>query len=330
MPTGTLILTRQDVAALLDLKTCIAAVERAFALHGAGQMPPPAIAAVHAERGGFHIKAASLVAGRAYVAVKVNGNFPGNAGRHGLPTIQGAIVLCDGTNGRVLAIMDSIAVTALRTAAASAVAARHLARPVDPVVAVCGCGVQGRVQLQALATLRPVRAVLAWDGDATRAAAFAREVEASLGVPVRPAPTPRAAAGDCDIVVTCTSAQRWFLGRGDVRPGTFIAAVGADNEQKQEIEPELLAASTVVVDILEQAATIGDLHHAIDAGVMTREHVHAELGAIVAGKASGRRSEEEIIVFDSTGTALQDVASAAAVFERALAAGRGVTVPLSE
>jgi ornithine cyclodeaminase/alanine dehydrogenase-like protein (mu-crystallin family) len=329
MTTGALVLTRRDVAALLDLETCIAAVERSFALHGAGQVRAPAIAGVPADGGGFHIKAASIVSGRPYFAVKVNANFPHNRERHGLPTIQGAIILSDGENGRVLAILDSIEVTALRTAAASAVAARHLARPVEPVVAVCGCGVQGRAQLRALATLRPLGRVLAWDAEASRAQHYAREMEAALGVPVQAVATPGAAARDSDIVLTCTPARRWFLGRSDVRPGTFIAAVGADNEQKQEIEPELLAASTVVVDVLDQAATIGDLHHAIAAGVMTRDQVHAELGAIVAGKAAGRRSAEEIIVFDSTGTALQDVAAAAAVFERAVAAGAGVAVPIA-
>jgi len=107
-----------------------------------------------------------------------------------------------------------------------------------------------------------------------------------------------------------------------------VAAVGADNEHKQEIEPALLAHSTVVVDVLNQAVTIGEVHHAIDAGAMTRDQVHAELGEIVAGKKPGRRSGEEIIVFDSTGTALQDVAAAAVVYERALAAGEGVQVPL--
>jgi ornithine cyclodeaminase/alanine dehydrogenase-like protein (mu-crystallin family) len=129
-----------------------------------------------------------------------------------------------------------------------------------------------------------------------------------------------------DVCVTCTTARRAFLGRGDIRPGTFLAAVGADNEDKQELEADLLAASTVVADILEQSATIGDLHHAIANGLMTKAKVHAELGDIVAGRKAGRRSADEIIVFDSTGTALQDVAVGALVYERALAAGAGIQV----
>jgi ornithine cyclodeaminase/alanine dehydrogenase-like protein (mu-crystallin family) len=174
-----------------------------------------------------------------------------------------------------------------------------------------------------------LRRVLAWDVDTARAEAFAREMEATLQVPVRVAAQPGAAARESDVVLTCTPANRWFLGRSDVRPGTFIAAVGADNEHKQEIEPALLAACTVVVDVLDPAATMGDLHHALAAGLMTRDQVHAELGAVVAGRRPARRNGEEIIVFDSTGTAFQDVAAAAVVYERAVAAGAGVRVALS-
>ncbi|HEX4574320.1 MAG TPA: hypothetical protein VH158_04265, partial [Gemmatimonadales bacterium] len=119
-----------------------------------------------------------------------------------------------------------------------------------------------------------------------------------------------------------------ILGAEDVRPGTFVAAVGADHPEKQEIAPTLMAASRVVVDVLEQAATIGDLHHALAAGVLTRADVDAELGEVVAGRKPGRRTPEETIVFDSTGMALQDVAAAATVYERALQAGRGLAVLL--
>jgi ornithine cyclodeaminase/alanine dehydrogenase-like protein (mu-crystallin family) len=117
-----------------------------------------------------------------------------------------------------------------------------------------------------------------------------------------------------------------LLGPDDVRPGTFIAAVGADSSQKQEIHPGLMAKSKIVCDIVEQCAVIGDLHHSLEAGVITLEDVHAELGAIVAGQEPGRESEEEIVVFDSTGMALQDVATAAMLYEKAERQGSGVLV----
>jgi ornithine cyclodeaminase/alanine dehydrogenase-like protein (mu-crystallin family) len=124
-----------------------------------------------------------------------------------------------------------------------------------------------------------------------------------------------------DIVVTCTPSRAAFLEK--VQPGTFVAAVGADSEEKQELAPSLMASSKVVTDVTEQCRTIGDLHHAIDAGAMRAEDVYAELSEIVAGKKRGRDRDDEVIIFDSTGMALQDVAAAAIVYERALAVGRG-------
>ena len=123
---------------------------------------------------------------------------------------------------------------------------------------------------------------------------------------------------ESDICVTCTPSKKYFLKRESVKPGTFVAAVGSDNEDKQELDPRLLASNKVVVDSVEQASKIGELHHAIDSGIMNRDQVYAELGDIIAGKKKGRVSSDEIIIFDSTGTALQDVAAAAIVYEKAV------------
>jgi len=185
-------------------------------------------------------------------------------------------------------------------------------------VTICGCGVQGRDQLRALARVLPVRTVLAVDVDGRRAAEYAAAMEAELGLDVRAAGDLTSAARVSDVCVTCTPSRRAILGRDAVRAGAFVAAVGADNPEKQEIDPALLAASKVVVDVLEQCATIGDLHHAIAAGVMTQGDVHAELAEVVAGARPGRESDDEVVVFDSTGTAVQDVAAAALVYERAV------------
>jgi ornithine cyclodeaminase/alanine dehydrogenase-like protein (mu-crystallin family) len=131
-----------------------------------------------------------------------------------------------------------------------------------------------------------------------------------------------------DVIITCTPSREPLLRSGDIRPGAFIAAVGADSEHKSEIAPDLLAASKVVVDALEQCATNGDLHHAIEAGVMRRENVHADLADVVNDTKPGRRSDEEIIIFDSTGTALEDVAAAAVVYELAIERDAGIRVDL--
>jgi alanine dehydrogenase len=266
----------------------------------------------------FHIKAGTLDLSRPYFAAKTNANFPGNIERYGLPTIQGVIALFDAERGTPLAILDSREITSLRTGAATAVATKYLARDDASIVTICGCGVQGRTQLAAVAAVRPLRRVYAVDRNRENAARFAREMSNELGVDVIPADDLAAAARESDICVTCTPSRQAILGAGDVNAGTFVAGVGADNPDKQELDPLLLARAAVVVDILDQAATSGDLHHAIAAGVMTRESVRAELGEVVAGKKPGRLHDDEILIFDSTGMALQDVAAAAAVYEKAI------------
>jgi alanine dehydrogenase len=323
-----IVLTRPEVAALLSVDDCTAAVERGFLAQARGQIFPAGVLGTHVHAGGFHVKTAGLDLERPLFAAKVNANFPGNPSRYALPTIQGVVALFDAENGRVLALLDSIALTSLRTAAASAVAARYLARTDASVVAIVGCGEQGRSQLRALVRVRPITTALAFDIDGARAAQYAREMAAELGIAVQAVAEMHVATRMCDICVTCTPSRRPLLDVGDVRPGTFVAAVGADNPEKQEIAPALLAACTLVVDVLEQCATIGDLHHAIAAGVVAREDVHAELSAVIGGTKPGRRSDDEIIVFDSTGTALEDVAAAAVVYAKAVASGRGMRVDL--
>jgi len=319
-----LLLTPQEVRGLLTIDECIGAVEHAFRLYGEGRAIAPAVLSMHVPHGGFHVKAGLLDLDRRYFAAKVNGNFPENNARFGLPTIQGVIVLCDAERGSPLAIMDSRDITALRTAAATAVAAKYLARRDSRTVTVCGCGHQGRVQLKALACVRQLRQVFAYDKNEEQALRFAREAAQELAITVSAVTDLAAAVRQSDICVTCTPSRQPLLGLNDVRPGTFIAAVGADNPQKQELHPALMAKSKIVADILEQCAVMGDLHHALDAGAVAEGDVHAELGEIVAGKKTGREWAEEIIIFDSTGMALQDVAAAALVYEKAERQGSGV------
>jgi len=246
------------------------------------------------------------------VALKLNGNFPGNPDR-GLPTIQGAILLCDGETGALLAIMDSIEVTLRRTAAATVLAARYLARPESRTALVCGCGAQARAQLAALREELPLTRCLAWDCNPSFAEQFAREEDCEA--------LESLTTGDgVDVIVTCTTATEPFLGPEQVAPGTFVAAVGADNPGKNEIMPSLFKAAMVVTDVRAQCAAMGDLRHAIEAGI-DPACVHAELAELVSAAKPGRTSADQITLFDSTGTALQDVASAAMIYERALARG---------
>ena len=326
---GVLILTRSEVAELMDLSDYMHAVENAFLLPASGGIPGPGVLDIPAERGMFHVKGSSMLAGgRIYVAVKVNGNFPENKSRFELPTIQGAILLCDGIHGYPLAVLDSVEITTCRTAAATAIAAKRLARSDSRTATMCGCGVQGKIQLLALTNVLPLTRAFAFDRDESVAAAFSREMTQKSGIPVIAVRRPEEGTRQSDVIVTCTTSRRFFLKRDHVPRGAFVAAVGADSHDKQEIDPALMASSKVVTDITSQCERIGDLHHAIEAKVMTRGDVYAELHDIVSGARPGRVADEEIVVFDSTGTALQDVAAAAVAYQRAVERGIGKFVNL--
>ena len=330
MNRATLLLTGEDVRALLPAADCIDAVERAFRRAAAGA-PAAGVLAMPVGGGGFHVKAAALRLSRHYFAAKLNGNFPANPARHGLPTIQGVVALCDADDGRLLALMDSIEITRLRTGAATAVAARYLARPESSTLTLFGCGSQAAAQVRCLSHTLPIRQVHLYDPDSRRAESLARWIRAELALEARAlsAETVMGQARESDVIVTCTPSRRPFLGRAHLRTGTFVGAVGADAPDKQELEPELLAASTLVVDVREQCAAFGELHHALAAGLLHGDPAPAELAQVVAGTRPGRTDPNELTVFDSTGTALEDVAAAALCFERAERSGRGLTLQLA-
>ncbi|MEO5492589.1 MAG: ornithine cyclodeaminase family protein [Sphingomonas sp.] len=323
----TILLTRADVAALMDPAAYLDAVGAGFRAGATGRAQAPTPLSLPVPGGGFHGKAASITLDRDYVALKFNANFPGNPRGHGLPTIQGAILLCDGATGVLLAIMDSIEVTLGRTAAATALAARYLARRDSRALLICGCGDQAPAQLAALRAVLPLERVAVWDVDADRARAFAR-VTGRDDFAVVATDDLTAAARRSDVIVTCTSATTPFLDESMIAPGTFIAAIGADSPGKGEIAPTLMARATVVADVIEQCAVMGDLHHALAAGAMTLSQVHGDLGALVTGQITVPDSAG-ITLFDSTGTGIQDVATAVAVFGRACAAGRGTAIALA-
>ena len=320
---STLLLNRSEVQKLLSLVECVGVIERVFLQQGEGKIPPSGILGVRRRSGGLHVKTACLSSAKNYIAAKLNTNFPQNHALFGLPTIQGVIVLCDADNGRTLAVFDSMEITLTRTAAATAVATKYLARKDSSVATICGCGNQGNAQVRALSLMLPLRKVYAFDLDPNASLRFAARLSSELNIDMEPVHRLRDAIRSSDVVVTCTPATEFFVHKEHVVPGTFIAAVGADDSHKQEIDPSLLASVKIVGDSLEQVCSIGDTHHAIANGLMRKEHIHAELAEVVAGKKVGRTSETEIIVFDSTGVAIEDAAAAAMVFEKALAVGIG-------
>ncbi len=321
-PVGTLILCRSDVCSLLRFEEYVQVIEEAFRLYAKGKVLNSGLMHIDLIDGEFHIKAGGLELSDLFFCVKVNGAFFGNMERFGMPNIQGSILLYDGKSGYPLAVMESGEITMKRTGAAAAVAAKYLARPESSVVTICGAGRQGHVQLSAMKSVLPIKNAYVFDLDKARAESFANEMSQQCSIDVVATSDLSNAVRKSDVCVTCTPSHQYYLTKEDISAGTFIAAMGADSPEKQELDPDLLKSNKVVVDVLEQCARVGELHHALERG-MTRADVYAELGEIVAGNKLGRTSEEEITVFDATGTALQDAAAAVAIYQKAILSGNG-------
>ncbi len=311
----TLILARELIAQIVPPGAYLDAVRTAFRQLGSGEVATPPVAHLDGLDGKFHIKAAVRSTHPHRAAVKVNGNFPHNAARHELPVIQGFIALLDAERGAVLALMDSTEITARRTAACSALAAQRLAPANARHLALIGCGVQARYHVEALAQLFSLESIALYDNVAERAIELAGDLQDRFNVEVQPSPA--AAARGAQIIVTATPSRTALLDASDVDAGCFIAGVGADSAGKQELSPALLGRARVVPDVLAQAIHMGDLQHAVRAGVMTQADIHGELADVVLGRVPGRTSADEIFVFDSTGTGIADLAAAEIVYERA-------------
>ena len=310
------VLDEAAVRAHLDMAGCVCVVEECFAALARGEAPAPGVLGFEVPGGGMHLKAAAWPE-RGWFVAKVNSNYPGNPAR-GLPTIQGLLMLYELEGGRPVAVLDSAELTARRTAGATGVAVKHLIAEGPVVVTVVGCGRQAESQLEAVAAVRPLERVHVHDVRLEAAQELATRLCGKL--PIESVVDWRTRARESDVVITCTPSRAAFLGSNDVRRGALVAAVGADHPHKQEITPELLARAKVVCDVTEQCAAMGDLHHALAAGVMERSAVHAQLGEVVAGLKHGRTSHDEIIVFDSTGMALQDLVAAVLTYEKAVLA----------
>jgi alanine dehydrogenase len=323
-PHKTLLLSGHTVCDLVPLREYISVVEEAFKMHSLGKSFKPEMMHLRSIDGEFHIKAGGLEFQKRLFALKINADFPLNQARFGTSLWHGLIVLCNGEDGYPLAIMDSREITLRRTAAATAVATRHLANLDTDTITICGYGAQACMQLCALAEVLPIRRIFVFARDQLRASAFAVTMSKSLNVVVEPTADLRTALRESRVCVTCTRSTTYFLFREYVMAGTFIAAVGADSPNKQELDPELLMSSKLVVDLRAQCARVGELHHALARG-FSADKVHAELGEVISGSKAGRSSKDEVIVFDSTGTAIQDVAASAAVYEKALQLGMGET-----
>jgi len=293
-------------------------------------LPPILRVDVPDQNGEVDVKTA-YVHGAERFAIKIAGGFWDNPRRFGLPSGSGQMVVLSARTGRCEAVLlDNGYLTNLRTALAGALAARHLARETLETVGQIGAGAQGRAQMQALQLVRQFARVLVFDRDEDRLGAYVEEMPAILGVPVTAASSPEEVVRQADLVTTSTPSQEPYLRAEWLHPGLQITAMGSDAEHKQELYPQVLdRADLIVCDRRSQCVRLGELHHAVDAGILSADPEKdgvAELGELIAGQHPGRRNPDQITVCDLTGVGVQDTAIALLAYDLARTAGVGVDI----
>jgi len=324
-----LILSQADVERLLPMGECIDLMASTLATLARGDalLPLRTVIRIPQTRDAFGVMPAYLGAPKT-IGAKIVSVFPGNHGTE-LDSHQGAVLLFDRDNGSLAALLDATAITTIRTAAVSAVATRALARVNASTLAIIGSGVQARAHVEAMCAVRPIASLRVWSRNSEHArdlAAFARDhfhLEASA------ASTGAEAVSHADIVCTVTSATEPVLNGEWLKPGTHVNAVGACTPNAQEIDSEVVVRSRLYVDRREAALKEpGDILIQLQNGEIGPEHIVAELGDVLIGRGVGRRNDAEITLFKSLGLAVEDLAAAAHVYERAERAGAGVNVEL--
>ena len=323
----TRILTQRMIQELADPDEILMAVENAFRAYGQRQvqMPPKSYLFYSKYEGDLRTMPAYIEPIEA-TGVKIVNVHVRNHER-GLPTVMATIILNDPTTGFPLAIMDGTYITALRTGAAGAVAAKYLSRSNARRIAFVGCGAQAVTQLLMTLKVRPIEEVIAYDIHPEAREQFCERVRKEYGLKAVAAQNVDEVY-DADIITTTTPVHQPILRASAIRPGTHINAIGADAPGKEELDPAILLKAKVVIDDWEQASHSGEINVPVEKGLLTRDDIHAELGEVVAGLKPGRESDDEITVFDSTGLAIQDIASAQTVYRRALERGVGEELSL--
>lgn len=327
-----LVLTADDVRQALPMGDAIEAVKLAYAAVSDGRVEMPLRSRVqvapHDALSLFMPAYARTERGEA-LAVKVVSLFPQNPPR-GLAYIQAAVLVLEADTGRALAILEGSSLTAIRTGAASGAAADVLARKESKVAAVFGAGAQGRTQLEAVCTVRPIERAWVFDQDSTRAESFVAEMAGKGPIPrdLRRATTSTEALREADVICTATTSLTPVFADTDLKEGAHISAVGSYTPEMQEVPPKTVKRALVVVDARSAALVeSGDLIQPIRSGLFTESHVHAELGEIILGRRSGRESAAQVTYFKSVGIAAQDVLAAQRAVENARGLGLGREVP---
>lgn len=324
----TLLLNEKEVESVLDVATAIKAVERAFREMGEGkaEMPPRVTIFPEEYNGAFGFMPAYLKDSK-ILGIKVISHYAKNPERFNLPIILGLIILNDPETGFPFAVMSAAFITAMRTGAAGAVAAKYLSREDSRVIGLIGVGKQGVFQILALNEIRKLEKVKAYDISEKSCRNFLASVENKVDAEIELVENPKDAAEDVDILITCTPSTQPIV-RGDwLNEGIHITAIGADMPKKRELYSDAFKKiDKIVVDSIAQAVNVGELMVPLSEGIINRDCIYAEIGEIVAGRKPGRDNDKEITLFKSTGLAIQDISTAYEVYKIAKEKHVGIEV----
>ena len=326
---GLRILNQAQITELLPMAECVEVMEAALRTLARGEatLPLRTVFRVPPGRGMFGVMPAHL-SKPAALGLKAIGVFPENEGTR-LDSHQGLVLLFSPETGAPLAVMDASSITAIRTAAVSAVATRALARPDAGDLAILGSGVQARTHLEAMAVARPLRRVRAWSPHGGRLAAFVEWAGRRFGPPVEPADSAGAAVRGADLICTATASATPVVDAGWLQAGVHINAVGSSTPQARELDSATVAGARLVVDRRESAVhEAGDYLIPLAEGAITDGHIAGELGEVLLGLVPGRRSPAERTVFKSLGLAIEDLAAAHHVLAKAEARNIGLVADL--
>ncbi|MBA7472881.1 MAG: hypothetical protein GH155_04910 [Spirochaeta sp.] len=324
-----LVLSKQDIQTALPMRDAVEVMKMAFKQLCMDKATLPARVHIDIpEHNGTTLFMPAYLHEDKNMAIKIVSVFADNPGKN-LPVINAVVLVIDAETGITHAILDGTCLTAIRTGAAAGAATDLLAREDASIAAIFGAGPQGRSQLEAVCAVRPIRQAWVFDIDREASQAFAGEMAQRTAVTIQVAGDPSEAVANADVICTATNSARPVFDDSDIRPGTHINAMGVYKRHMQEVPAATVKRAKVVVDsrqaCMEEA---GDLLVPMDQGIITREHIHAELGDVVAATKTGRTSEQEITLFKSVGIAVQDAAAASAVLTKAESLNLGFRIEL--
>lgn len=319
----TLLLSRKEVEAVLTMKDTIDAMAKAFADHIQKKTQMIKRRYVRPKTGRIGFMSAYVESFKS-AGVKVVSTFHDNPSKYDLPSITATIILNDTDTGFPYSIMDGTFITMMRTGAVSALATKYLARKDSKIAGIIGAGVQGKGQLIGLMEVCNLKKAYCYSRTYLHRKEFAVEMSTKLGIDVIPVDSAEKAVRNSDILATATPSMTPVIMKNWVKPGTHINTVGGSSKGEQEIATEVFQTSKLVVDDFTNAAMLGQITQPVARGELKKEDIHAELGEIILSQKSGRTSDEEITVFVSSGMAIQDVATAHIVFQKAVRRGLGI------